>query len=564
MKKLSFLAASVALVLSGCGSDSDPTTAPANPTVSNAFIDAAVEGIYYSAMPSGMSGFTQSDGSYEAKEQDTITFFLGGENGVKIGAASNREVLTPFEAAGKYNRALNLAIILQSLDNGSDGDSVITIPEELKDMSDPIILAALADLDLDSRTSSTDFLTAVGVSNIVEEDVAIEHMDASFGEMARGSGAPVAFFQQGSNSIIRAIHVTQYETNTSNVTYVHADKMLKDKLFEDTRGMPNQEYRLDSDKIVVLPGSNDSSISGDYAKNYLDCLGDDAGYTWTHEDPGTCSGTPTSTDHHQLDISFSYNLLAEDTERAIDKDELWSEAWLPLGAVNEQALNHYSDTVVDDRDDGEANPAWQREIISGSYDPITQIYSEIRKKIKLINCSDNNTGTDCTDDRTEENVSFYYEVASSGEERYVDFKGTWKSSEICEDGSIVKAQYVYSDSDMRMSGFECQSENGNPSVPSELEPGPYSYAELADIDYWWFNQDGRKSQATLTELNSVVRFCDDSNYDRNDPASVCGDEYFVKWNYQPAGKDWDEGLLIRHKMLPNGDIDGTITMQKVK
>ncbi|MFA0648402.1 hypothetical protein AB4620_22795, partial [Vibrio cyclitrophicus] len=67
--------------------------------------------IYYSTS-SGSKGITNSEGEFTAKSDDTVTFFIGGENGLKVGAASNRDVLTPFEAAGKYDRALNLAILL--------------------------------------------------------------------------------------------------------------------------------------------------------------------------------------------------------------------------------------------------------------------------------------------------------------------------------------------------------------------------------------------------------------------------------------------------------------------
>lgn len=562
MKKLSFLAASVALVLSGCGSDSStnpsPELPPTNPTVTNAFIDAAVEGIYYSAMPSGMSGFTDSEGSYEAKEQDTITFFLGGENGVKIGAASNREVLTPFEAAGKYNRALNLAIILQSLDNefGSTSDSVLTVPATLKDIEALNIAKALADLNLDSRTSSAAFLTAVGVSSIVTEDVAIAHMEESFGNMKRGTDTPVEFFQKGSGSIIRAIYASQYETNKSNVTYVHADKMLTSDLFEDTRGMPNHEYRLDNDNIVVLAGSNDSSLSEAWAKKFLDCVAV-PNNTWDYTQPngGSCVGTPIIDNRHYLGTEFAYSLLDQSRATSSIENISWNEKWLPLGAATEQALNHYSDSVRDDSDlqDG---TGWQREINSGSYDLTTQIYTEINKKIKLIGSNCDQSGNTCADDRIEESVSFYYEILSVGSERYVDFKGTWTNSEICTDGTVATSTNIYDDIGLTMSGFECKDDTST-LIPTEN----HTYAELATIDLWWFNQVGRESQATLTELNSVVRFCDDNGYV---PGNACSNEFFVKWDYQPAGQDWDEGLLIRQKMLPDGSRVGTMTMQKVK
>ncbi|MFW8114815.1 hypothetical protein ACOIDR_28365, partial [Klebsiella pneumoniae] len=114
-------------------------------TTTNKFIDAAVEGIYYNTS-SGLNGVTNSEGEFTAKTSDTVTFFIGGENGLKVGAASNRDVLTPFEAAGKYARALNLAILLQSLDNqfGSTSDEILTIPDVLRE-PDAATLAKMKD-----------------------------------------------------------------------------------------------------------------------------------------------------------------------------------------------------------------------------------------------------------------------------------------------------------------------------------------------------------------------------------------------------------------------------------
>jgi hypothetical protein len=42
-----------------------------------------------------------------------------------------------------------------------------------------------------------------------------------------------------------------------------------------------------------------------------------------------------------------------------------------------------------------------------------------------------------------------------------------------------------------------------------------------------------------------------------------GKEYFVKWSYMPAGSNWDEGVLKRRKMRPDGETANVSTMQKV-
>ncbi|MFA0121395.1 hypothetical protein AB4400_08215, partial [Vibrio sp. 10N.261.48.A2] len=69
MKKVSILAAAIAVALTGCGSDSSNSgvTTPTGPsTTTNKFIDAAVEGIYYSTS-SGSKGITNSEGEFTAK-----------------------------------------------------------------------------------------------------------------------------------------------------------------------------------------------------------------------------------------------------------------------------------------------------------------------------------------------------------------------------------------------------------------------------------------------------------------------------------------------------------------
>ncbi|MCZ8485377.1 hypothetical protein O9993_04885 [Vibrio lentus] len=82
------------------------------------------------------------------------------------------------------------------------------------------------------------------------------------------------------------------------------------------------------------------------------------------------------------------------------------------------------------------------------------------------------------------------------------------------------------------------------------------------MDFWWFAQEAnRASKATLTELNTVVRFCDQNDFDPD--ADPCSNEKFVKWEYQPSGKDWNEGLLIRRRMDSQGNYEAFSIMQKI-
>ena len=568
MKKVSILAAAIAVALTGCGSDSSNSvgTTPTEPsTTTNKFIDAAVEGIYYNTS-SGLNGVTDSEGQFTAKANDTVTFFIGGENGLKVGAASNRDVLTPFEAAGKYARALNLAILLQSLDNqfGNTTDEVLTIPEVLR-APDATTLAKMELLSLDDRTSVTTFLGAIGVdtANIASESDALAHMQDAFGSMSRGDSSANPFITAG--KFVRYIDVTQ---NSERFTYVHADKLMESELFERTRGMTEMTYKVNSpNSVSVLAGSNDYSLSEDFAVQYLTCVAN-AANKWIDEDSAQKQGCDTN-DDGQVDLengslnpdgrfvlnnTFAYQLRDSDQSSTVDEEFTGSEIdWMPFDAEKTSELNHYTaNHVWDDGDNG--TPNWIRRTTSGSFDPVTGLYSEIVKKETL--------GSDASNppSRTTERVAYYYEVDSKDAERYVDFTGTWDTTAICANGETAVMRMVFDAEGATVSGQECNSNS-----PEDLQDSgnKYSYQELAAIDYWWFNQTGRKSKATLTELNTVVRFCDQDNYVAGTACST-NDEYFVKWEYQPAGTNWDEGLLTRRKMDHSGNSDGRVSiMQKI-
>ena len=72
---------------------------------------------------------------------------------------------------------------------------------------------------------------------------------------------------------------------------------------------------------------------------------------------------------------------------------------------------------------------------------------------------------------------------------------------------------VFGATKVTTSGSECGSENGGQPSPEDMGQFDATYAELGTIDYWWFGQTDRASKATLTELNTVVRFCDQDDFD---------------------------------------------------
>ncbi|KXF82663.1 hypothetical protein [Enterovibrio coralii] len=536
--KASILAASVALVLAGCNDDESTTSVnPTTPTYGEAFtgkfVDAAVEGLFYKTS-SGTTGITDAEGSFNAREGETVTFFIGGENGIKIGAASGRGIITPFEGAGKYNSALNTAILLQTLDKmaGGDATGMLTVPEELRSMNDPRIAKLLSNVVLSSKDSVENFLTAMGASEIVDEETALAHMTSVLdsSEYKRGDDKAISDFALDNGKVVRFISSSLTVANTpdgAESLFIHADKTLTEEEFNDTRGMTTMLFKFESDGVTTLAGTNDYYSSSD------------------------------------VNAHFKTILLDKSKELQTDEKDTWESIpdFGPLACADTATgctsltLNALTDDMRDDNTDNSGSEDWQREIQSGFYDPITGVHTVARKKIKCTSADE----TSCNG-RTTTYMDFYYTTNSKSEDRYVDFVGDWVETSVCENGDIAKLNFAFDSKGLTMSGTECSSDGGDTSA-EPIETEAHDYAALASIDYWWFNQAGRESKATLTELNSGVLFCDDNNYI---PGSSCSKQFVIKWEYQPAGKAWDEGILTRYKYKMDGTLDSRQVMQKVK
>lgn len=537
--KTSVLAASVALILAGCGSDDSASVAnPSEPTDGKEFtgqyVDAAVEGLFYKTS-SGATGITDAEGSFNAREGETVTFFIGGVNGIKIGAASARGIITPFEGAGKYNTALNTAILLQTLDKtaGGDGVGMLTIPEGLRSMDDPNYAKLLSNVVLSDKESVTAFLEAYAPTTpVVDEETALAHMLTVLNstEYTRGDDKPVADFALDSGKIVRnvstSLTVSEAPDHAERI-FIHADKTLTTEEFNETRGMKLMLFKFESDGMAMLAGTNDRTNSSNF------------------------------------NSSFEQIRLDKSGESLVDEKLLWDEVpdFGPIGCADSasgctsQTLNTLSDRVRNDKNPSDVSDDWQREIQSGFYDPVTGIHTVARKKIKCTTSDESSC-----DGRTTTYMDFYYATESRNEERYVDFIGNWVETSVCENGEIAKLNFTFDSNGLTTSGTECTGNSGTTSA-EPIEQETYKYAELANIDYWWFNQPGRESKATLAELNSGVLFCDDDNYT---PGNVCSNQFVIKWEYQPAGKAWDEGILIRYKYDLNGSLNSRQVMQKIK
>jgi hypothetical protein len=191
------------LAIYGCGGGSSSSTA----TSSGSFIDAPVQGLTYTSLPSGLTGTTDSSGTYSYQSGDTVTFKLNvGSSSLTIGSTSSpsstTSVLSITPPTG--GSALGVAQILQTLDTGND--SSITNVSGLTSIPSSTVTTIQSALSSSSISSST-------VSTIAT--------------VANTSGISL---KNGTSGVTQATAVSNLAQNTANQTLV---KSLTNSLAND-------------------------------------------------------------------------------------------------------------------------------------------------------------------------------------------------------------------------------------------------------------------------------------------------------------------------------------------
>jgi len=145
-------------------------------TQSAVLIDGVVEGVFYQSS-SGVTGFTDSNGSYNFKSGDDVTFSIGN---VVLGTATAEDIIngqTFLQDIADVARTNlndeyleNMAVFLQSLDSDLVSDHIV-ISEHTHQL--------LSDKSIDLRTASEeqvkDLVESAG-GTYVTEDAALEHV----------------------------------------------------------------------------------------------------------------------------------------------------------------------------------------------------------------------------------------------------------------------------------------------------------------------------------------------------------------------------------------------------
>lgn len=174
------------LTLVACGSSDDDPQPKALPqpipvTVTpdtGVFLDSAVIGIGYRTET--LSGTTDAEGKYQYLPGETVTFFIGG---LEFPATTATGIVTPLNIAATDDvtntAVINMARLLQTLDQDGDPSNGISITQTAIDSAEPV----------DFSMSTADFATSAAVqatianggqdtavSELIDTEAALEHL----------------------------------------------------------------------------------------------------------------------------------------------------------------------------------------------------------------------------------------------------------------------------------------------------------------------------------------------------------------------------------------------------
>ena len=152
------------IMIVGCGSSGGGgETQAGNPDLTGIFIESAVEGVNYTTS-SGLTGTTDSSGTFTYKAGDLVSFNLSG---IFLGQARGASEITVLDIVGAnqpsnsqinewlsdsemnngenalIKRALNISLLLQTLDEDSDPNNGIEITIATADSRPPTVLCLL-------------------------------------------------------------------------------------------------------------------------------------------------------------------------------------------------------------------------------------------------------------------------------------------------------------------------------------------------------------------------------------------------------------------------------------
>ena len=235
--------------LTACSSDDNdnleieqPVTQPVTtPSESGVFLDSPVIGIGYKT--DTLSGVTDAEGRYNYVDGETVTFFIGD---LEFPATTASGVVTPLDIANTEDitddKVVNMARLLQTLDQDGDPDNGITITQTAIDTAEPV----------DFSLSTADFAAADAVKNtianggqdnatseLISEESALAHLAEQLDENAIQLG------------IVGSWSITNSETDLLSITFFNNGTYVlfevEDASSTESAGMEWGTYERDSE-----------------------------------------------------------------------------------------------------------------------------------------------------------------------------------------------------------------------------------------------------------------------------------------------------------------------------
>ena len=187
---LTALAATLAssMTLMGCKDDDQASSPTPNPTPpptlkakSGVLVDSIVEGLAYSAVPSGKSGMTQADGRFDYTQGDAVTFSFGSIQLPAFTPENNQSTIVSVYDIANDDEVLAQEIgrFLQTLDEDGNVNNGIQLPDASKLTSDYSNLSFTDTESLDGSLSAMIAELALSPRLVVTAQEAKTHMDES-------------------------------------------------------------------------------------------------------------------------------------------------------------------------------------------------------------------------------------------------------------------------------------------------------------------------------------------------------------------------------------------------
>jgi kexin len=219
-------------LLTGCGGGggggggSSAATGGGSAFASGVFIDAPVQGLTYRCS-SGLSGTTDAAGTFTCYSGDSVSFYA---NGIYIGTAPVAATLTPYRLWSDAATAINVAQLLQTVDEDASANLIvvgsITLDSSIDIRSDDF------DTQLDNNTTNP-IVSAATAQNTM--DVHLDSHDLTFEDIKKSNNTENAITSDlnlpatgaHGTTITWSSSATAYLNNNGSVT--RADYLIGDQ-----------------------------------------------------------------------------------------------------------------------------------------------------------------------------------------------------------------------------------------------------------------------------------------------------------------------------------------------